>query len=595
MAEAIIKFIERILSPFWLLGPIFDKELRVSSRRRRNYVLRFAYISLLSAILFFVWAEVVQTSGYSLFQASRMAHAGQSIISFIVWFQFCATQIIAVIMLSTSISDEIYNKTLGLLMTTPINSFQIVMGKLLSKLLQLILLLVISLPLLAVIRIFGGVPWNYIISSLCLTLATIIFIGSLSLFFSIFSQRAYVVIIVTIISLIVIFAVIPLIGSALFELLKWNRYVDRNTYYSIITQPNPYIQMYVVMIKLLEPNMRGVPFYSWQLNCGILAVSSIIILLVSTILVRRIALRQATGQLIFSPSRKRNKEQNKVSGTIGSYENIRTVKDPPVMWKEMRLPLFGRHKIIAGICIFLVLSLLFFIYWLCARERALDDSDTHTIFAVVFLLLGIVFTVILTSTGITTEKEARSWPILLTTTLDDRQILFGKYIGTLRRLLPVWILLFAHVIIFSLDGKINPVAVIQIMILVAWIVTFLFCTGVYFSSRFKHTTTAVIVNMIFAAAIWVFIPILLFVLDQFLHVGNMEKYAETYSDTNPFLHAVVIINANTGASGGNYTWASFHANAFMSTIWMLACLAGYTFVGLLFAWRAKCRFRKNIF
>ena len=181
MAEAIIKCICRILSPSWLLGPIFDKELRVSSRRRRNYVLRFAYIGLLLAILFFVWAEVVQTSGYSLYHASRMARAGQSIITFIVWFQFCATQIIAVIMLSTAISDEIYNKTLGLLMTTPINSFQIVMGKLLSKLLQLILLLVISLPLLAVVRIFGGVPWNYIISSLCLTLATVIFVGSISL------------------------------------------------------------------------------------------------------------------------------------------------------------------------------------------------------------------------------------------------------------------------------------------------------------------------------------------------------------------------------------------------------------------------------
>ena len=167
MTEAIIKYVGRILSPFWLLGPIFDKELRVSSRRRRNYVLRFAYISLLSTILFFFWVNVVQTSGYNLYYVSRMAQAGQAIISFIVWFQFCATQLIAIIMLSTSISDEIYNKTLGLLMSTPINSFQIVMGKLLSKLLQLILLLVISLPLLAVVRIFGGVPWNFIISSLC--------------------------------------------------------------------------------------------------------------------------------------------------------------------------------------------------------------------------------------------------------------------------------------------------------------------------------------------------------------------------------------------------------------------------------------------
>jgi hypothetical protein len=33
------------LSPLRLIGPIFDKELRVSSRRQRNYVLRSAGLS----------------------------------------------------------------------------------------------------------------------------------------------------------------------------------------------------------------------------------------------------------------------------------------------------------------------------------------------------------------------------------------------------------------------------------------------------------------------------------------------------------------------------------------------------------------------
>ncbi|MBN1974476.1 MAG: hypothetical protein JW787_12630 [Sedimentisphaerales bacterium] len=595
MAEALIKFFGRILNPFWLLGPIFDKELRVSSRRRRNYVLRFAYISLLSTILFFFWVNVVQTSGYNLYYVSRMAQAGQAIISFIVWFQFCATQLIAVIMLSTSISDEIYNKTLGLLMSTPINSFQIVMGKLLSKLLQLILLLVISLPLLAVVRIFGGVPWNFIISSLCLTLATIIFIGSLSLFFSIYSQRAYIVIIETIIALIVIFAVIPLVSFAVIDLMNWDRAIDEDTFFSVFCQPNPYVQMFFNTIKLLEPNPGRIPFFSWQLNCGILAAASIVILTISTILVRRVALRQATGQLLFRPARKKNKYAKYGAAEQEPDIKIRTVKDPPVIWKELRMPMFGRHKIFSAICIFLVLSLLIFIYWLCARERILDDREVHMLFVMAFLIFGTLFTIILTATGITTEKEARSWPILLMTTLDDRQILFGKYAGTLRRLIPVWILLFAHIVIFSLCMIINPLAVIQITILAIWIVTFLFCTGTYFGSCFKHTTTAVIVNFIFAAAIWIFIPLLLVMLGEFLHIADLRDFAEVYMDTNPFLHAVVIMSANTNTSSGNYGWIGFSANAFLSTAWILACFAGYTFLGLVFAWRAKCRFRKNIF
>jgi ABC-type transport system involved in multi-copper enzyme maturation permease subunit len=169
MATELTKSVRSLLNPARLTGPIFDKELRVSSRR---------------------WTQLVSYYQPGAFQAAWMSEAGKMIISTIVWFQFCATQLVAIIMLSTSISDEIYNRTLGLLMTTPINSFQIVMGKLLSKLLQLMLLLAISLPLLAIVRIFGGVPWDYIISSLCITLTTVAFVGSLSLLFSIFSRRS---------------------------------------------------------------------------------------------------------------------------------------------------------------------------------------------------------------------------------------------------------------------------------------------------------------------------------------------------------------------------------------------------------------------
>ena len=140
MAAALINFVTKSLSLAWLTGPIFDKELRVSSRRRRNYVLRFVYLALLTLFLVLIWLEEVKVRGSAAYRISRMARAGQTIVVFAIWFQFCATQLIAVIMLSTSISDEIYNRTLGVLMTTPINSFQIVIGKLFSKLLQLILL-----------------------------------------------------------------------------------------------------------------------------------------------------------------------------------------------------------------------------------------------------------------------------------------------------------------------------------------------------------------------------------------------------------------------------------------------------------------------
>ena len=123
----------------WLTGPIFDKELRVSSRRRRNYALRSVYIALLTIFVAFVWLQQAQrVVSFGAYTSSRMAEAGKSIVATIVKFQFYAIQLLAMIMLSSSISDEIYRRTLGLLMSTPISSMQIVMGKLFSKLLRFI-------------------------------------------------------------------------------------------------------------------------------------------------------------------------------------------------------------------------------------------------------------------------------------------------------------------------------------------------------------------------------------------------------------------------------------------------------------------------
>ena len=138
---------------------------------KKKLFLRFAYVLLLTAFIAFAWIFTARIGGSTslVYQISRMPETGKYVTTTIIWFQFIIIQLIAIVMLSTAISDEIYNRTLGLLMTTPISSLQIVIGKLFSKLLQLVLLLAISLPLLAIIRVMGGVPWDYVVSSLCIT------------------------------------------------------------------------------------------------------------------------------------------------------------------------------------------------------------------------------------------------------------------------------------------------------------------------------------------------------------------------------------------------------------------------------------------
>jgi len=618
MKVTLANSVSRLVSPFRLAGPLFDKELRVSSRRRRNYVLRFVFIMLLSVFVATVWLGVVESEYSAVFQKSRMALAGKTIITTVVMFQFIATQLIAVIMLSTSISDEIHHRTLGLLMTTPISSFHIVMGKLFSKLLQIILLLAISLPLLAVVRVFGGVPGNYLLSSLCITLTAVILAGSLSLLFSISNRRAYVVIIKTAVILGFFFAFIPFTVVTLSSPM-W-AFGSRppniaNPFVVVFLHLNPFGAMSMNTAMMMSPIMPvAMPWFYWPLHCALMLGVSGLFIAWSVRVVRRVALRQATGQLDLLPKRRAGKKQKKKSvlsrSTTPTPQQqsgiIRRVSGSPVLWKEIRAPMIrgvdGRNSVI-GLVITLIALLL--TYAICEKEDCMDEDFTHVSYMLMFVFIGSIFTMVLAASCISSEKESRAWPVMLATSMNDWHILLGKAGGVFRRCLPIWLLLAGHILLFVCMRYIHPIAIIHSFIFVAGLASFLTGVGVYFSARFKRTTSAVVANFALAIALWVVIPALLGATSVFIRGRDHRRAFDMYFSANPSTQAFVVMNGAGGASNArtklsrlNYDWPSRHNDWHKvggTTRALLTYMLIYVSLGFLFAWRAKCRFRRNVF
>ncbi|MCK4958826.1 MAG: ABC transporter permease subunit [Planctomycetes bacterium] len=586
------------LSLSWLTGPIFDKELRVSSRRRRNYVLRFVYMAMLTAFLTLVWLQTVHYRGSLAYRMSRMSVAGQQIISFIVLFQFIAIQIVSVVMLSTSISDEIYNRTLGVLMTTPINSFQIVMGKLLSKLLQLILLLAISLPLLAIVRVFGGVPWGYVVSSLCITLTTAICFGSISLFFSIFRRKAYSAIITTVLTVAVIFAIAPLLGALIMVVTDLDRGISGRTLFAILFHVNPYVALSVVTQQMMLPRSTvGMGAMYWPFHCLTMLAASGILLAISVSMVRKVALRQATGQLIAGP--KKSKRGKAPAGSAEEPDDLdppQRVCGPPVLWKELKKPIFKRRKKRSIITISIAVILLFVTYALFGAEDVLGEGEVHVMYLIMFLALGMLFTIVAPATCITTEKESRSWPILLGTTLSRGEILLGKIGGLMPRCLPIWLFLIGHVLLFVLGGIIHPLAILHIVMIVAGVIAMFVGTGLYFSTRFKRTTTAVVMNFVLPLVIWGLVPLFMTLITA-INNGSGDV-VEGYCASIPFVQAGVSIyggSRNHGHYQTHFQWPHGDENAAITTRLIFLFMMINVAIGVAFAMRAKYRLRQSIF
>jgi ABC-type transport system involved in multi-copper enzyme maturation permease subunit len=334
---------------------------------------------------------------------------------------------------------------------------------------------------------------------------------------------------------------------------------------------------------------RGVGLATWPVHCGVALGASAGLLLLAATFVRKVALRQATGQSVLLSAKKKLE----TSGDATMGRSIRRVVGSPVFWKERRTPLLGKLgalRIVVGI---LAMGLLLLTYALCAREDMLGDDEAQVTYIVIFAGLGILFTMVLPATSITSEKESRAWPILLTTTVSNWEVLWGKFLGALRRCSAAWLLLFAHVVVFTLPGIIHPVALLQLGILVAWIIFFLCATGLYFSTRFKRTTTAVVANVALAVAIWGVFPLLLGLTLEVTRTG--DDLLEFYLDMNPVVHAIVIAMATAnGGSLDTYDWIQGGTRDLGSAMgWILFNFVVHVGVGLAFLWRAWSRLRRN--
>jgi ABC-type transport system involved in multi-copper enzyme maturation permease subunit len=584
------------LRPAGLIGPILGKELRVTARRKRSYLVRSLYLLLMMMVIVLPWLEMTRYSyrAGAAYQAAQMSQTAITLTMILTWLQFITAQMLAIVFLSGAISDEIYHKTLGVLMTTPITGLQIVLGKLFSRMLSLMILLALSLPVLGLIRLMGGVPWDYVIGSFCITLTAAIFAGTLSLFISIFQKRAYSVIIQTILALIILYLGIPVLIAWLSD---WTLFMNsqlNQKYLIVLSYLNPFVAFSMNQSLVMSVGFKAPLIWPW--HSLIVLSESVILLLIAAKIVRKVALLQITGQIdqsVFAGLRKAKKQKDKPANTA----KLRTVRGHPVVWKETREPwLQGRKKLSTIITAIIITVTLFSSYAVGIKEQYLDEDYTHVVYGMILFLIGVVEMIMLSATMITTEREARSWPILLATPLTDGQIVFGKAVGVIRKSLPAWFLLIFHILIFIIVGYIHPAAALHMAMIVTGVGMFVIGAGLFFSGFCKRTTSAVIANVMLAVTLWLFIPI-------FMGLTGDSDLVQIIFSFHPIAHAGIALAGGGGAENAakafgllRYDWPEDNWGSFAATTAVIGFTSlVYAGVGLFFYKSAKDNLREKVF
>jgi len=181
------------------ISAIGTKELRGRMRGRRAFVAITFYLGLLA---FFAWmletlqASAFQNSGFGSanYQSSTI---GTGIFAGLLVLQTLLVLVLAPAFTAGAISQEREKQTLDMLVTTPISSLSIVVGKLFSALAWAFLLVIASIPLTAIVFVFGGVGPEDLVRGYLVLLIEAFGLGCVGLFFSALLKRTLAATIVT--------------------------------------------------------------------------------------------------------------------------------------------------------------------------------------------------------------------------------------------------------------------------------------------------------------------------------------------------------------------------------------------------------------
>jgi len=180
--------------------PIVERELRVASRRRSTYRLRF----LLALFALALWFILLVTSGRSpVFERGKMLFMAVGILA--LGFSLLAGMFLT----ADCLSEEKREGTLGLLFLTRLNGYDVVFGKLIATSLHAFYGLLAILPLLALPLLIGGVTAGEFWRITLVLVTTLFFSLALGIFVSAFSRDSRQAISTTLLLMIGFAGILP--------------------------------------------------------------------------------------------------------------------------------------------------------------------------------------------------------------------------------------------------------------------------------------------------------------------------------------------------------------------------------------------------
>ena len=185
------------------VSTMMAKELRSRFRGRRAFLVLTLYLAVLALIAYGAYSVVAPNAranaSFGEFGGNPNASAqvGQAIFAMLSVIQLLLVVFIAPALTAGAISLEREKQTLDLLIATPLRPGGIVVGKLLSALAFVVLMILAGIPVSALVLMYGGASVDDILRQQAVLFASAIGFGVIGLFISALIKRTQAAIVLT--------------------------------------------------------------------------------------------------------------------------------------------------------------------------------------------------------------------------------------------------------------------------------------------------------------------------------------------------------------------------------------------------------------
>ena len=490
------------------LGPLFDLEVRSAGRRRTTYLVRAGYALLLLFVVGVSLAGLLEDASHQGPAARLQSLAGvaPTLTMVVGWLQFIVLTQMAPVLTAAAICNEKQQRTLPALATTPLSAGQIILGKLTGRLMQMLILVLASLPALLAVRWLGGLATEPVIAVTALTISSMLFSGSLGMLVALRCKRSRTAAAVTMATV----ALLYLSPLLLFGLgIQIFGFQPSGWWFVHSSKFDPAIAMGMVTASVMNPAIGAGLTATW-LYPSLAAVGGAALCCAGAAAGLRRTIREEVGG-----APKRGRAAKRAARALAKPRRSRSVGERVLLWRERR---FGRllasRTARAGTVVvaLAIVSLYGF--------GGTDMTGFHIAIGIIGGAASLFVASQATVACIAGERESRTWDVLVATPLTARSIVYQKFIGSLWRIGIGPALLTLHFVVFGVIGVTHPLGALHVGMIVFGFSVFLAGTGVLFSLLVRRSAVAGALNVGLAIGLWVGLPLAAaFILGAVLRVG----------------------------------------------------------------------------